>query len=116
MSPDLLAANSSTANMTNATDAGEDEGSTPLETAMSIVVMSGAGALLALSMTIQRHSLSSPVVDGKVPLLRCRVKRLYAWFFGLVVYGAASGFKVLAFNLGPFTILSSVFVGVLLIT
>ena len=35
--------------------------------------------------------------------------RLLMWFFGLVLYGVASGLKVTAYNLGPLSVLGSVF-------
>jgi len=48
-----------------------------------------------------------------VPLLprvnRWHVPRFVAWLFGLMLYGCASGLKILALNLGPLTVLASVF-------
>ena len=39
----------------------------------------------------------------------CRVPRLVGWLMGLLLYGVASGLKIVGFNLGPFTVLASVF-------
>lgn len=83
---------------------------------LALLIEAFAGSLLAFSMTVQRYALSSPATDGMVPLLCCRLGRLKAWFLGLLIYAAASGLKVLGFNLGPFTICASVFVGTLLCT
>jgi len=98
-------------------------GGRPSNDISAILVYSGialevvAGALLSLSMVIQRHALTykNDVAVTKVPLLCCRMGRWKAWFVGLVVYGAASCIKVVGFNLGPLTILGSVFVGALLV-
>jgi hypothetical protein len=98
-------------------------GGRPSNDISAILVYSGialevvAGALLSLSMVIQRHALTykNDVAATKVPLLCCRMGRWKAWFVGLVVYGAASCIKVVGFNLGPLTILGSVFVGALLV-
>ena len=112
-------ASNSSSNASNSSmhDAGEDEFDA-VSIAFGLVIMVFAGTLLAFSMTVQRHALafSSRAADGRVPLLCWRVHRLAGWFVGLVLYGGASGLKVAAFNLGPFTILASVFVGTLLIT
>ena len=35
--------------------------------------------------------------------------RLVGWLMGLLLYGVASGLKIVGFNLGPFTVLASVF-------
>ena len=97
----------------NSTSTGD--GGTLSGAVTGIVLECLAGGLLALSMTVQRHALSHVADDHLVPLLCFRVRRLVAWFFGLVVYGIASAVKVVGFNIGPFTILSSVFVGTLLV-
>jgi hypothetical protein len=84
-----------------------------------IAIEAGAGALTSFSMVVQRHALiheNSRSDDQKVPLGCCRLRRRYAWFLGLVLYGIAAGMKVVGFNMGPFTILGSIFVGVLLVT
>ena len=84
-----------------------------------IAIEAGAGALTSFSMVVQRHALiheNARSDDQKVPLGCCRLRRRYAWFLGLVLYGIAAGMKVVGFNMGPFTILGSIFVGVLLVT
>ena len=87
----------------NSTSTGD--GGTLSGAVTGIVLECLAGGLLALSMTVQRHALSHVADDHLVPLLCFRVRRLVAWFFGLVVYGIASAVKVVGFNIGPFTIL-----------
>ena len=84
-----------------------------------IAIEAGAGALTSLSMVVQRHALiheNASIDDQKVPLGCCRLRRWYAWLLGLILYGVAAGMKVVGFNMGPFTILGSIFVGVLLVT
>ena len=90
-------------------------GSIVLAIALEVV----AGSLVSLSMVVQRHALIYPNPEGsvgKVPLLCVRIGRWHAWFVGLVMYGIASALKIVGFNLGPLTILGSIFVGALLVT
>jgi multidrug transporter EmrE-like cation transporter len=86
---------------------------------LAIVLEVVAGSLVSLSMVVQRHALIYPNPegsDGKVPLLCVRIGRWRAWFVGLIMYGIASALKIVGFNLGPLTILGSIFVGALLVT
>ena len=67
------------------------------------------------TLTLTRHALAHADTSGskRVPLLPrlecCRVPRLVGWLMGLLLYGVASGLKIVGFNLGPFTVLASVF-------
>ena len=67
------------------------------------------------TLTLTRHALAHADTSGskRVPLLPrlecCRVPRLVGWLMGLLLYGIASGLKIVGFNLGPFTVLASVF-------
>ena len=80
-----------------------------------------AGAMLSLSLVIQRHALihehqGDDSDDNKVPLGCCRLRRLHAWAAGIVFFILASVVKIVGYNMGPITILGSVFVGVVLVT
>ena len=65
------------------------------------------------TLTLTRHALAHADTSGskRVPLLPrlecCRVPRLVGWLMGLLLYGVASGLKIVGFNLGPFTVLAS---------
>ena len=84
-------------------------------TIAGIFVTMAAAAVLAYSMVVQRYALiyETNAANKRVPLLpkleRCRVPRFVGWLMGLLLYGVASGLKVVGFNLGPFTVLASVF-------
>ena len=84
-------------------------------TIAGIFVTLAAAAVLAYSMVVQRYALiyETNAANKRVPLLpkleRCRVPRFVGWLMGLLLYGVASGLKVVGFNLGPFTVLASVF-------
>jgi hypothetical protein len=74
------------------------------------IIMTLLGALtLALSMALQRYGLAHkqrliPICFGRGPKLHREV----VWFFGLILYGVANAFKVLAAPCAPWSILSSV--------
>jgi drug/metabolite transporter (DMT)-like permease len=91
------------------------EGATAGGTIAGVFVTLVAAAVLAYSMVVQRHALAHADTSGskRVPLLPrlecCRVPRLVGWLMGLFLYGVASGLKIVGFNLGPFTVLASVF-------
>ena len=73
-----------------------------------LLTLAGA-ATLALSMTWQRYGLASQ--DRKVPFFfgrGPRAHRMLVWFFGLVLYGAANGFKIVAADMAPWSVLGSV--------
>ena len=90
------------------------EGATTGGTIAGVFVTLAAAAVLAYSMVAQRHALAHADTSGskRVPLLPrmewCRVPRLVGWLMGLLLYGVASGLKIVGFNLGPFTVLASV--------
>ena len=93
----------------NATSSGSS--SSTGGTIAGILVTLAAAAVLAYSMTVQRYAL---IYEGeRVPLLpkleRCRVPRIVGWLMGLLLYGVASGLKIVGFSLGSFTVLASVF-------
>mmetsp|Transcript_30337 Transcript_30337/g.79533 ORF Transcript_30337/g.79533 Transcript_30337/m.79533 type:complete len:341 (+) Transcript_30337:55-1077(+) len=82
------------------------------------VLMTLAGAaLLAFSMVTQRYALAHPATETKhcgrqcssVPVAGILVPRSALWFIGLVIYGCANAFKVIAFRFGPQSVLASVF-------
>lgn len=101
------------ANLTcNAT--GDGAASTTSDTIsliVSIILTIAGAAVLAYSMTVQRYGLSGPKY---VKLCGCNWHRLLIWFVGICLYGLANGLKVTAFNLGPFSVLGSVFTVVLI--
>ena len=73
-----------------------------------------AGVMLSFSLVIQRHALIHQ--DNKVPLGCCRLRRSHAWAAGIVFFVLASIVKIVGYNMGPITVLGSVFVGVVLVT
>ena len=73
-----------------------------------------AGVMLSFSLVIQRHALIH--LDNKVPLGCCRLRRSHAWAAGIVFFVLASIVKIVGYNMGPITVLGSVFVGVVLVT
>ena len=81
-----------------------------------------AGVMLSFSLVIQRHALihqdseDSGHQDNKVPLGCCRLRRSHAWAAGIVFFVLASVVKIVGYNMGPITVLGSVFVGVVLVT
>ena len=91
------------------------EGASTGGTIAGVFVTLAAAAVIAYSMVAQRHALAHADTSGskRVPLLPrmewCRVPRLVGWLMGLLLYGVASGLKIVGFNLGPFTVLASVF-------
>ena len=78
---------------------------------VSIVLTVAGAAVLAYSMTVQRYGLAHP--ERYISLCGRRIHRLLVWFAGICLYGVANGLKVTAFNLGPFSVLGSVFTVVL---
>lgn len=93
----------------NATDGDAAAGTTSdaMSTAISIVLCIAGAASLAYSMAVQRMGLAS---EGRtVKIGCCNVHWFLVYFSGLCGYGVANGFKVTAFNLGPFSVLGSVF-------
>ena len=100
--------------MSNETCGGTSETQgrvTPIAWCISIVVTLVGACLLAMSMVMQRYALSYP--EPRVPFGRFRVPKCVAWLGGLVLYTMASGAKILGFNLGPMTVLASVFTSLL---
>lgn len=83
----------------------------PLAWCISIGMTLVGACLLALSMVMQRYALSYP--EPRVKLGRFRVTKCVAWLGGLVLYTLASGAKILGFNLGPMTVLASIFTSLL---
>lgn len=79
---------------------------------VSILLTIAGAAVLAYSMTVQRYGLAHP--DRYIKLCGCKWHRLLVWFAGICLYGVANGLKVTAFNLGPFSVLGSVFTVVLI--
>ena len=73
-----------------------------------------AGVMLSFSLVIQRHALIHQ--DNTVPLGCCRLRRSHAWAAGIVFFVLASVVKIVGYNMGPITVLGSVFVGVVLVT
>ena len=78
---------------------------------VSILLTVAGAAVLAYSMTVQRYGLAHP--ERYIHLCGRRIHRLLVWFAGICLYGVANGLKVVAFNLGPFSVLGSVFTVVL---
>ncbi|KAL1504123.1 hypothetical protein AB1Y20_010533 [Prymnesium parvum] len=79
---------------------------------LGIVMALGAGFALAASMVTQRYALAYP--ESLVPVLCLRVPRWLLWLGGLGLYVVANTLKVAAFNLGPLSVLSSVFMTLLI--
>ena len=78
---------------------------------MAIVLTAAAACLLSFSLILQRYALAHK--DPSVPFLFWRLPRNVVWFCGLVLYGGANGLKVVGFQYGPLSVLSSVFTLVL---
>lgn len=74
---------------------------------VSIILTVLGAAVLAYAMVVQRYGLAHP--QRYITICGCRWHRLLVWFVGIVLYGVANGLKVTAFNLGPLTVLGSVF-------
>ena len=68
------------------------------EITLGIFLALAGAATLALSMVVQRYSLSFP--DNKVPVLSYQLPSNVVWFFGLVLYGGANGFYAVALQYG----------------
>ena len=100
----------SCSNATLATDPPDRTGSA-FELVISIVLTIAGAAVLAFSMTVQRYGLAHE--KAYIRFCGCNWHRLLIWFVGICLYGVANGLKVTAFNLGPFSVLGSVFTVVL---
>ena len=65
-----------------------------------------AGALLALSITVQRYALAHPS-PRSMPLLCCHMSRPAVWSVGLAIYLAANGLFAYSSTLAPLTLAST---------
>ena len=67
-----------------------------------------AGALLALSITVQRYALAHPSPHA-MPLLCCHMTRPAVWSIGLAIYLAANGLFAYSSTLAPLTLASTMY-------
>ena len=67
-----------------------------------------AGALVALSMVVQRYALAYETYQ--VPVFCCTLRRPIVWFLGLIIYGIANGLYAASMNFAPLSLVSSLFV------
>jgi hypothetical protein len=76
---------------------------------IGIILSFASGAFVALSMVTQRYALTYP--DYKVPVLGIfKLPRPAVWLLGLVLYGAANALFAAAQLFGPLSLMSSLFV------
>ena len=94
-------------NSTSAGDGGDGTATTTASLIISIILTVAGAAVLAYSMVVQRYGLAHP--QEYIRLCRLKWHRMVVWFGGMILYGVANGFKVAAFNLGPLSVLGSVF-------